>query len=151
MASFRAHLSPNEQTTLRRIAIDALAPGEVREMDAKRLIALELIKEEDGLLVPTSRGLERLQLDNPQPSAIQSAMAENTRRYSIQIVDLAAGRDVIITVVDWTDEEKRVAVGRSCAWLASRKAPAGTSLTLSHRHHLRKWIARRAMRSRRRH
>ena len=79
---------------------------------AKRLIALELIKEEDGLLVPTRRGLERVQLANFPPSAIGSAMTENTRRYSIQIVDIAAGQDVLFTVVDWTDEEKRAAVAQ---------------------------------------
>jgi len=110
MASFLAHLSPNEETTLRRIATSALAPGDIRVADAKRLIMLDLIKEEDGLLIPTSRGLERLQLDNPSPSAIGSAMAENTRRYSIQIVDLETSRDLIFTAVEWTDEEKRVAV-----------------------------------------
>ena len=112
MASFRAHLRPNEMTMLRRIATTALASGDVRETDTKRLIALELIKEEDGLLVPTRRGLERVQLANLPPSAIESAMTENTRRYSIQIVDIAAGQDVLFTVVDWTDEEKRAAVAQ---------------------------------------
>jgi len=33
MASFRAHLSPNEETTLRRIAMGTLESKDVREAD----------------------------------------------------------------------------------------------------------------------
>ena len=39
-------------------------------------------------------------------------MTEQTRRYSIRIFDIEADRDVIFTVVDWTDEEKRAAVAQ---------------------------------------
>ena len=63
MASDRAHLSPNEETTLQRIALGTLEPGDVREADAKRLMTLGLIRVVDGLLIPTSRGLERIQIE----------------------------------------------------------------------------------------
>jgi hypothetical protein len=68
MASFRAHLSPNEETTLRRIALDVLESDDVREADAKRLTALGLVKVVDGLLIPTTKGLERLQIETSPPS-----------------------------------------------------------------------------------
>jgi hypothetical protein len=47
---------------------------------------------------------------------IESAMAEQTRRYSIWILDIEADRDVIFTVVDWIDEEKRAAVEQVLRW-----------------------------------
>jgi hypothetical protein len=65
MATFRAQLSPNEETTLRRIATATSAPVDLRKADAKRLAALGLVHEVDGALVPTHRGLERVGL--PQP------------------------------------------------------------------------------------
>jgi len=65
MASFRAQLSPDEEKTLRRVAIDTLEPGDVREQDTKRLLTLGLIQQADGLLIPTERGLERLQIRRP--------------------------------------------------------------------------------------
>jgi hypothetical protein len=36
---------------------------------------------------------------------------ERTRRYSIEIKD-AAGKTVIFTAADWTDDERRVAVAQ---------------------------------------
>lgn len=65
MASFRACLSPHEEATLRRIALGILGPGDVREADAKRLTDLGLVQEVDGLMIPTSRGLERLDIEKP--------------------------------------------------------------------------------------
>src|SRR5262245_33367818 len=47
MASFRAQLSRNEETALRRIAGSA-DPGELREADAKRLVTLGLVADDDG-------------------------------------------------------------------------------------------------------
>jgi hypothetical protein len=41
-------------------------------------------------------------------------MAEPTRRYSIRLVDIEVDQDVMFTVVDWTDEEKRAAVEQIC-------------------------------------
>ena len=71
MAGFRAQLSPNEQTTLQRIAPGTLKPGEVREADVDRLMALGLVEMKDGLLVLTGRGLERVQIDKSPPSKPQ--------------------------------------------------------------------------------
>ena len=39
-------------------------------------------------------------------------MPKQTRRYSIKITDLDTGEDVIFTAVDWTADEKRVAVAQ---------------------------------------
>jgi hypothetical protein len=80
MASFRAHLSPNEETTLRRIAIDVLELGDVREADAKRLMALGLIAAADGLLIPTSRGLQRIQIEKPPPTSHQGQRRLKVRK-----------------------------------------------------------------------
>jgi hypothetical protein len=66
MASSRACLSPNEETTLRRIAMGMLESKDVRQADATRLTALALIKEVDGLLIPTSEGLARLKFESPR-------------------------------------------------------------------------------------
>ena len=66
MASFR-RLSPNEETTLRRIAMGTLESKDVREADVKRLTALGLIKAADRLLIPTGNGLQRLKLEEPAP------------------------------------------------------------------------------------
>jgi hypothetical protein len=49
-------------------------------------------------------------------------MAEQTRAYSIQIVDMETGQDVILTTVDWTNEEKRLAVAQVLRWAG---VPAG--------------------------
>ena len=43
-------------------------------------------------------------------------MAKETRRYGIWIVDIEADRDVVSTVVDWTEEEKRMAVAQIVRW-----------------------------------
>jgi hypothetical protein len=43
-------------------------------------------------------------------------MTKQTRRYGIWIVDIEADRDVVSTVVDWTDEEKRMAVAQIVRW-----------------------------------
>ena len=79
MVSFRAHLSPNEGTTLRRVALDTLERGDVREADAKRLTALELIETTDGLLIPTGKGLERLQIEKPPSSKAPTRRRLKTR------------------------------------------------------------------------
>jgi hypothetical protein len=39
-------------------------------------------------------------------------MTEKTRSYNIKVTDVASGEDVIMTVVNWTDEEKHVAVAQ---------------------------------------
>jgi hypothetical protein len=80
MASFRAHLSPNEETTLRRIATDTLEPSDVREADAKRLTALGLVETADGLLIATERGLQRVQHESPPPAKPQGQRRLKVRR-----------------------------------------------------------------------
>ena len=71
MASFRAHLSRNEETTLSHIAVGTSNPDELREPDIKRLLALGLVTEIDGILTVTKVGLERCQgsmaLGTPKP------------------------------------------------------------------------------------
>lgn len=62
---FRVHLSPNEETTLRRIATGILELGDVRQAEAERLITLGLVQTADRLLIPTGRGLELLQIEKP--------------------------------------------------------------------------------------
>ena len=47
---------------------------------------------------------------------IKSAMTKETRRYGIWIVDIEADRDVVSTVVDWTDDEKRMAIAQVMRW-----------------------------------
>jgi hypothetical protein len=37
-------------------------------------------------------------------------MTETTRSYSIKVTDIASGEDVVLTVANWTDEEKHVAI-----------------------------------------
>jgi hypothetical protein len=39
-------------------------------------------------------------------------MTEQTRRYSIRVTDLEAGKDVVFTVVELTDDERRVVVNQ---------------------------------------
>jgi len=43
-------------------------------------------------------------------------MTKETRRYGIWIVDIEADRDVVSTVVDWTDDEKRMAMAQVMRW-----------------------------------
>jgi hypothetical protein len=59
MASFRAQLSPNEETTLHRIVAGTAHQDDLREADVNRLIALGLAQEIDGQLTITKHGLER--------------------------------------------------------------------------------------------
>jgi hypothetical protein len=59
MASFRAHLSPNEELTLWRIAANTANPADLPEANIKRLVALGLVQEIDGELTATPHGLER--------------------------------------------------------------------------------------------
>ena len=59
MASFRAHLSPNEETTLRRIAVGAADWDDIRDADVRRLVALGLVRVIDGDMVVTKHGFER--------------------------------------------------------------------------------------------
>jgi hypothetical protein len=80
MVSFRAHLSPNEETTLRRVAISTLEQDDIRDADAVRLKALGLIREADGLLIPTSSGLERLQIKPPPPSRPPTGRRQKVRK-----------------------------------------------------------------------
>src|SRR5215831_14310612 len=51
---------------------------------------------------PYGRGIVRREVN----------MTEQTRRYSIRLTDLESHTDVVFTVVDWTDEEKRAAVAQ---------------------------------------
>ena len=60
MASFRAQLSPHEDSTLRRIAGGTASPEDFREADTKRLIALGLVQRVDGKLIATRAGAERI-------------------------------------------------------------------------------------------
>ena len=60
-ASFRAHLSPNEETTLLRIAAGTPNRDGLRKSDIERLVALGLVDEIDGGLTATKVGLERCQ------------------------------------------------------------------------------------------
>jgi hypothetical protein len=80
MATFRAHLSRNEETTLRRVAIGTLGMSDVRVADAKRLVTLELVEVADGLLIPTSRGFERLRIEERSPAKPQGQRRLKARR-----------------------------------------------------------------------
>jgi hypothetical protein len=52
-------LSPNEEVTLRRIALGIAKPAELSKSDVKRLKALALIEENGGGLALTPMGRER--------------------------------------------------------------------------------------------
>jgi hypothetical protein len=58
MASFRAQLSPNEETTLARIATGTDL-GALREADVRRLVALGLVHAIDGNLTVSESGMDR--------------------------------------------------------------------------------------------
>ena len=54
-----APLSPNEETTLRRVALGVSKAATLSKLDVKRLKALALIEEKDGELRLTGIGRER--------------------------------------------------------------------------------------------
>ena len=39
--------------------------------------------------------------------------SDPTRRYTIEVKDLGSNETVMLTAVDWTDTEKRIAVAKS--------------------------------------
>jgi hypothetical protein len=43
---------------------------------------------------------------------LSSAMTPKLRKYAIKVTDMVSRKDVIFTVVGWTDEEKRAAVAQ---------------------------------------
>jgi hypothetical protein len=47
---------------------DTLELADVREVDVKRLMASGLIRTANDLLIPTTGGLERLQIERPPPA-----------------------------------------------------------------------------------
>lgn len=61
MATSRAPLSRNEETTLRLIAHGAAAPGELRLPDIQRLALMGLIEQTDGNFIVTAEGGRALQ------------------------------------------------------------------------------------------
>jgi hypothetical protein len=58
MASFRALLSPNEESALRRIVLGAPS-GELRADHLRRLITLDLVKLVNNELFVTEAGMDR--------------------------------------------------------------------------------------------
>jgi hypothetical protein len=89
MASFRAQLSPNEETTLCRIA--AGTTDVVREADAKRLIALGLVAEFEGKLTATKVGLERCPFA-PTSQRLRAASESPPASFWLKAKDLPARR-----------------------------------------------------------
>ncbi len=59
MRGITAPLSPNEEITLRRVALGFGALANLPEQHVRRLQALELIEENKGLLRLTELGLQR--------------------------------------------------------------------------------------------
>ena len=59
MASFRAQLSPHEESTLHLIAAGSVDPEGLRPADVKRLIALGLVYDVDGAPALTKAGAAR--------------------------------------------------------------------------------------------
>ena len=59
MASFRAQLSPHEESTLHLIAAGSVDPDELRPADVKRLIALGLVYDIDDAPALTTAGVAR--------------------------------------------------------------------------------------------
>jgi hypothetical protein len=57
-----APLSPNEEVTLRRVALGIAERTELRAADLARLIHLQLVKEIDGRAALTAMGQQRYQL-----------------------------------------------------------------------------------------
>jgi hypothetical protein len=54
-----AALSPNEETTLRRVALGVTKAATLSQSDVARLLALGLIGDKAGALALTSKGRER--------------------------------------------------------------------------------------------
>ena len=54
-------------------------------------------------------------------------MTEQTRRYSIRLTDLESDRDVVFTVLELTDDEKRVVVNQIVRLTAVPKTRATAS------------------------
>ena len=57
----KAPLSPNEEVTLRRVALGIARRGELRAADLTRLIHLLLVEEIDGRLTLSDLGRQRYQ------------------------------------------------------------------------------------------
>ena len=66
-----APLSPNEEVTLRRIAIGIATASELRSRDVTRLIRLLLVEQRDGRIVLTDQGRARHR-SLPKASAIDA-------------------------------------------------------------------------------
>jgi hypothetical protein len=71
-----AALSPNEETTLRRVALGVTEAATLSKLDVARLKTLGLIKESDGALALTSVGRERY-LALPRKIPLDSAASPN--------------------------------------------------------------------------
>ena len=77
MSSFRA-LSPNEETTLRRIVLGTSNPEGLRDADVRRLMVLGLIEIRDGRQIVTEAGMGRYHKppattpDHPKPRQVKS-------------------------------------------------------------------------------
>jgi hypothetical protein len=75
-----APLSPNEEVTLRRVALGVAKPARLSERDLERLKALSLIEEHGGGLRLTPTGRERY-LALPKSAAVHQS--ETTPDYFI--------------------------------------------------------------------
>ena len=73
-----APLSPNEEVTLRRIAIGFATASELRPRDVMRLIQLLLVEQRDGRIVLTDQGCARYR-SLPKAPAID---ASNLREFA---------------------------------------------------------------------
>jgi hypothetical protein len=71
-----AALSPNEETTLRRVALGVTKAATLSKLDVARLKALALIEDKDGELVLTGGGRARY-LALPRSIALDSAESPN--------------------------------------------------------------------------
>ncbi len=65
-----APLSPNEEVTLRRVALGIAGRKELRAADLARLIHLHLVEEIDGRLSLTDLGRQRYQLLPKAPDMV---------------------------------------------------------------------------------
>lgn len=61
----RAHLSPNEESTLLRISHAGLVHDQLRSADVAQLVALGLIELREGMWCLTEMGSRRLAKDAP--------------------------------------------------------------------------------------